>query len=73
MKGSETLWEEAPMATALPVIVTWLRARVSDEAGQGLVEYGLILALIAIVVIAALTGLGSTIGSLVQKFTVALQ
>jgi pilus assembly protein Flp/PilA len=38
----------------------------ADEAGQGMAEYGLILALIAIVVIAALQGLG---GAIKDKFT----
>ena len=33
----------------------------SNDSGQGLVEYGLILALIAIVVIVSLTFLGSQI------------
>lgn len=32
-----------------------------DEQGQGMVEYGLILALIAVVCIAALTGMGTNI------------
>lgn len=35
-----------------------------DENGQGMVEYGLIIALIAIVVIAALTILGPKIAAL---------
>ena len=35
----------------------------AKEKGQGLVEYALILALIAIVVIAALTALGSSVDS----------
>jgi pilus assembly protein Flp/PilA len=36
-------------------IVNWLK---NEESGQGMVEYGLILALVAIVVIAALNILG---------------
>ena len=38
-----------------------------DENGQGMVEYGLIIALIAIVVIAALTILGPKIADLFNK------
>ena len=34
-----------------------------NEEGQGLAEYGLILALIAVVVILALTSLGSSINN----------
>ncbi len=39
------------------------RVRHSDEAGQGLAEYGLILALIAIVCIGALSALGVSISN----------
>ena len=39
---------------------------ISEESGQGMVEYGLIIALIAIVVIAALTAVGNGVNS---KFT----
>lgn len=35
-----------------------------EESGQGMVEYGLILGLIAIVAIAALTASGSTVGDI---------
>lgn len=38
-----------------------------DEDGQSLSEYGLILALIAVVAIAALTTLGSNIGELFDE------
>ncbi|MBO1265978.1 Flp family type IVb pilin [Proteiniclasticum sp. SCR006] len=38
----------------------------NDEEGQGMVEYGLIIALVAIVVIVALTAVG---GSLDKIFT----
>ncbi len=38
-----------------------LRARMMGEAGQGLAEYGLILALIALVCVAALQSLGIAI------------
>ena len=45
--------------TKLPIISTFLaRFQRDDEDGQTLVEYGLLLALIAIVVIAALLFLG---------------
>lgn len=45
------------------MMISWL---MNEESGQGMVEYGLILALVAIAVIGALTGLGS---SLREKFT----
>ena len=34
---------------------------ISEESGQGMVEYGLIIALIAIVVIGALTAVGTKV------------
>ena len=39
-------------------LINWLK---NEESGQGMVEYGLILALIAIVVIVALTALGEKV------------
>ncbi|MGI8551135.1 MAG: Flp family type IVb pilin [Dehalococcoidia bacterium] len=51
-----------------------LRSRFTNdsEEGQGLAEYGLILALIAVVAIAALTGLGSALVTKLQQVTNAL-
>ncbi len=42
--------------------IAWFK---DEESGQGLVEYGLIIALIAVVCIAALTALG---GGIKDKF-----
>jgi pilus assembly protein Flp/PilA len=44
----------------------------SKEKGQGLVEYALILVLVAIVVIAALTLLGPTIGNIFSDINTTL-
>ncbi len=44
----------------------YLKCRLSDEKGQGLVEYGLILALVGVVVAAALTTLS---GDITQLFS----
>ena len=41
--------------------VRWMR---NEESGQGMVEYGLIIALVAVVVIGGLTLLGGNITSL---------
>ncbi|TFF65696.1 Flp family type IVb pilin [Helcococcus ovis] len=38
-----------------------------EESGQGMVEYGLILALISVVVIAALTSVGTKIKGIFQN------
>ena len=43
-----------------------------DEEGQGLVEYGLILALIAVVCIAALTTMGTSISGKLGAINTAL-
>lgn len=43
-----------------------------DERGQGMAEYGLILALVAILVIGAITLLGGKLGNTFGKVTDAL-
>lgn len=49
-----------------------LTALANDEEGQGLAEYGLIIALVAVVAIAALTALGGGIVSSLGEITAAL-
>lgn len=44
--------------------MNWLK---NEESGQGMVEYGLILALIAVAVIGALTLLGGNISDMFTK------
>jgi len=47
--------------------MTWLSAVLHKEEGQGLAEYALILALIAIIAIAALVFLGTQISSILSN------
>jgi pilus assembly protein Flp/PilA len=61
------------MMTSYTFLATWLRARFDDEKGASLVEYALLLALIAVVCIGAITILGqnandkfSSVGSAVN-------
>ncbi len=49
-----------------------LRKWFKDEEGQGMVEYGLIIALIAIVVIVALVALGPKIRDIFNRANEAL-
>ena len=46
------------MITSYEFLATWLRARFDEERGASLVEYALLVALIAVVCIAAITLLG---------------
>jgi Flp pilus assembly pilin Flp len=60
VSGSES--EKVNVFTTLaPTPQRLVPASVEDEAGQGLVEYSLILAFVVVVAIAALTFLGSDI------------
>lgn len=49
-----------------------LKRLVTEEKGQGMAEYGLILALIAIVVIAAVTGIGTNLKTKFESVSTAL-
>ena len=49
--------------------MTWLRSKLHEEAGQGLVEYALIIVLIAIALIAALTLVAGGVGSAFSRIT----
>ena len=55
------------MLTPFKIDARGLLDRMRDEAGQGLAEYALILAFIAVVAVLALTFLGSDISSLLSK------
>ncbi len=61
------------MITAVQFLSTWLRSHVEDDRGASLVEYALLVALIAVVCILAVTFLGknasnkfNTVGSSIQ-------
>jgi pilus assembly protein Flp/PilA len=58
----------------LTKLYTWAQARkpAREEEGQSLAEYGLILALIAVVAITALTTLGGNIASTLGQVAGAL-
>ncbi|MEP6661866.1 MAG: Flp family type IVb pilin [Acidimicrobiales bacterium] len=48
------------LKTQSHVLSTWIRAHVRDQRGASLVEYALLVALIAVVCIAAVSLLGSS-------------
>ncbi len=49
------------MITQYNIFTTWLKAHAKSERGAAMVEYALLVALIAIVAIAALQFLGTTV------------
>ena len=60
-----------PKGTVMQRLSAFVR-RLQDAAGQGLVEYGLILALIAIVVIVALNFIGTQVSNTLSKVGASL-
>jgi pilus assembly protein Flp/PilA len=66
-------WSLTAMITTFEFLASWIRANVDDDRGATLVEYALLVALIAVVCIVAITFLGnaasdkfSTVGSAVN-------
>ena len=59
---NELLWKIQSTVTALS----------SSEEGQSMVEYGIIVALIAVVVIALLVTMGNTLANVFSNITAAL-
>jgi pilus assembly protein Flp/PilA len=51
------------MVTSLEFLAVWLRAHAHEDRGASLVEYALLVALIAVVCIAAVTLLGNNASS----------
>jgi pilus assembly protein Flp/PilA len=47
-------------------LATWLKARFNDERGASLVEYALLVALIAVICIVAVTALGDNASTTFQ-------
>lgn len=64
--------EVRKMLGTLNYLLAWLRVRCRDEKGQSLVEYGLIIALVALVVIGVLTGLGGKLKDLFNEIATTL-
>lgn len=54
-------------------LYAYLTAQTEKEEGQGMVEYGLIIALVAIVVIVALAAVGTELDTIFGEITSGLQ
>lgn len=50
----------------LTMVRAYLAGIMKDERGQGMVEYGLIIALVAVVVIAGLTLMGGNLNGMIS-------
>jgi pilus assembly protein Flp/PilA len=55
------------MISTYEYLATWLRARFNTERGASMVEYALLVALIAVVCIAAISFLGKSASSSFSK------
>lgn len=54
------------------MLMTFVRNYLRNEKGQGMVEYGLILALVSIAAIAVMTPMGNQVTAVFQKVADAL-
>jgi pilus assembly protein Flp/PilA len=53
-------------------LITRLRKMIRNESGQDLLEYALLVALIALVAVAAITTTGSNVKTIFENITTAL-
>jgi len=53
-------------------LANWLKSRLREEKGQGLVEYALIIVLVSIAVIVTLSVLAGGVNSALSRITSAL-
>ena len=60
------IFEGKEVITNVTIFTTWLSSLLHKEDGQGLAEYALILALIAVIAIAALVFLGTQISTILS-------
>lgn len=56
-----------------PWVHVWVARYVHDQRAQGMVEYALILVLVAIIVVVALSALGAQISHVFESITGKLQ
>jgi pilus assembly protein Flp/PilA len=59
--------------TSFPFLAAWIRAHTGDDRGASLVEYALLVALIAIVCLAAITLLGNNSSGTLDNTAQSLQ
>ncbi len=57
------------MKTQIAFVQAWINARIEDERAASLVEYALLVALIAVVCIGAVTALGSGVDGQLDSAT----
>jgi Flp pilus assembly pilin Flp len=61
------------MEETVTVMIAWLRARLGGDRGAGLVEYGLLLALIAVVALVAVKAFGQGVSTQFSTISSAIE